>query len=102
MYRTCNRQHVLTPFVHTYKVLILCSMHAGVLPASWGSVDAFPELTSLTIGNTNITGSFSSQTWQILAVFDLMCLHVILSSAAVCAVAMRLLVPGTRKPNLSA
>jgi len=43
-------------------------MHAGVLPASWGSVDAFFELTSLTISNTNITGSLSTQTWQILAV----------------------------------
>jgi len=43
-------------------------MHAGVLPASWGSVDAFPELTSLTISNTNIAGSLSTQTWQILAV----------------------------------
>ena len=42
-------------------------MHAGVLPASWGSVYAFTELTSLAI-NTNITGSLSTQTWQVLAV----------------------------------
>ena len=35
-------------------------MHAGVLPASWGSVDAFPQLTTLIISNTNITGRFST------------------------------------------
>ncbi len=43
-------------------------MHAGVLPASWGSAYTFPELTSLAISNTNITGSLSTQTWQVLAV----------------------------------
>ena len=35
-------------------------MHAGVLPASWGSVDAFPQLTTLIISDTNITGRLST------------------------------------------
>ena len=54
---------------------LMFTMHAGVLPASWGSVDAFPELTSLTISNTNITGSLSTQTRQIPAVL-VTCLRI--------------------------
>jgi hypothetical protein len=51
------KTHVTTLDRHTLLASELAALHAGSLPASWGSPGAFPALQYMGLAGNNLTGS---------------------------------------------